>query len=160
MSQPQKFGPMQSAFEDVLNRTLSPIHSDIGRLIYLASMRDYNSGTYQHDGLADRFSPVAASAALKAAHREVFSRLACMPLEELVADLERYIQSSEEAREQFLRTWSELEPYRVAIPMDEDPTTSQLLLSNIRVALEVLRIRLKRAGAHPSGAWQLPSPAQ
>ena len=151
---------MQSAFEDVLNRTLSHIPSDIGRLIYLASTRDYNSGSYQHDGLADRFSPEAAGAALRAAHSEVFTRLASMSLEELVADLERYILSSEEIRTQFLRTWSELEPYRVAIPMNQDPTTTQLLLSNIRVALEVLRIRLKRVAEHPSSAWRLPSPAQ
>ena len=32
------------------------------RLIYLASMRDYNTGKYHHDGLAARFSPAVARA--------------------------------------------------------------------------------------------------
>lgn len=160
MSDTPKLGPMQTPFEDILNRTLSRIPSDIGRLIYLASTRDYNSGIYQHDGLASRFSPAAASAALKEAHGEVFERLACRSLEELVEDLNGYIQGSDEAPEEFLRTWRALEPYRVAIPLNADPTMAQLLLSNIRIGLEVLRIRQRRAGAHRSGAWQLTSPAQ
>lgn len=152
--------PMQTAFEDVLNRTLSRIPSEFGRLIYLASTRDYNSGTYQHDGLSSRFSPAEASAALKEAHREVFERLAGMPLEELVEDLKSYIQLSDETEGQFLRAWRELEPYRVALPMDADPTMAQLLLSNIRIGLEVVRIRQRRAEERRSGAWRLPSPAQ
>ena len=153
-------GPMQTPFEDVLNRTLSRIPSEIGRLIYLASTRDYNSGIYQHDGLATRFSPAEASAALKRAHCQTFDELARLSLEELVEDLNRYIQNSDEPLAEFLHTWRTLEPYRVAIPLNADTTMAQLLLSNIRIALEVLRIRRTRAEEHPSGAWQLPSPAR
>ena len=160
MSDTPKPAPMQTPFEDVLNRTLSRIPSEIGRLIYLASTRDYNSGIYQHDGLASRFSAADASAALKQAHCVVFEELACFSLEELVGDLNRYIENSDEPRREFLHTWRTLEPYRVAIPLKADPTMAQLLLSNIRIALEVLRIRQKRAEARRSDAWQLPSPAQ
>lgn len=151
---------MQTAFEDMFNRTLARIPCDIGRLIYLASTRDYNSGAYQHEGLAARFSPEAAKAALKAAHLEVFENLAALSLESLVEELDNYIRCSGETPGEFLRTWRELEPYRVAIPMDADPTMAQLLLSNVRVGLEVLRIRQRRAAAHPPSAWQLPSPVR
>ena len=160
MSNPPKPGPMQTPFEDVLNRTLSRIPSELGRLIYLASTRDYNSGIYQHDGLASRFSPEAASKALKEAHTEIFEKLACFSLEELVEDLDSYVRSSDEPTGEFLRTWRTLEPYRIAIPLSADPTMAQLLLSNIKIGLEVLRIRQKRAESHRSGAWQLPSPAR
>lgn len=160
MNETPIYGPMQTAFEDLCNRTLSRIPNDIGRLIYLASTRDYNSGTYQHEGLAARFSPADASKALKVAHQQVFEQLAGLSLEDLVKELGDYIKSSDEAQGEFLRAWRELEPYRVAIPMDMDPTTAQLLLSNIRVGLEVLRIRQRQAGARPSSAWQLPSPAR
>jgi hypothetical protein len=152
--------PMQTAFEDLFNRTLSRIPNEIGRLIYLASTRDYNSGTYLHEGLATRYSSAEASEALKAAHRQVFEGLAALPLEELVEELEAYIRSSDETRGEFLRAWRELEPYRVAIPIDSDPTMAQLLVSNIRVGLEVLRIRLKQAQERRPGAWRLPSPAR
>lgn len=154
------YGPMQTAFEDLFSRTLSRIPNHIGRLIYLASTRDYNSGTYQHEGLAARFSPADANRALKAAHHQVFEQLAALSLEELVKELGEYIKTSDEAEGEFLKAWRELEPYRVAIPMDVDPTTAQLLLSNVRVALEVLRIRQKQAEVRPSSAWQLPSPAR
>lgn len=151
---------MQTAFEDMLHRTLSRIPNGIGRLIYLASTRDYNSGTYQHEGLATRFSPAAATRALKAAHHEAFRELASLSLEELVAELNSYVQSADEAPAELLRFWRSIEPYRVAIPIDADPTMGQLLLSNIRVALEVLRLRHRRRKELPPGAWQLPSPAQ
>ena len=44
--------PVQEAYEDLLQRSLSRIPCDLGRLLYLASTRDYNTGNYHHDGLA------------------------------------------------------------------------------------------------------------
>jgi hypothetical protein len=140
------------AYEDLLRRTLSAIPSDLARLIYLASTRDYNSGTYHHEGLAQRYRPEEARYALQAAHREIFYRLAELPLEGLVKELELYVHASRETPAEFLRTWRELEPYRVAVPMEVGPTMVQLFLSNIRIALEVLRWRLQQHPEIPSGA--------
>ena len=36
--------PVQEAYDDLLRRTLAKVSCDLGRLIYLASMRDYNTG--------------------------------------------------------------------------------------------------------------------
>ncbi|HUI75345.1 MAG TPA: hypothetical protein VLX32_10385 [Candidatus Acidoferrum sp.] len=155
-----KPGLLRSAYDDLLNRTLAKIPSEFGRLIYLASTRDYNSGSYHHEGLSTRFTSEDASAALWAAHREIFWRLASLSLEEVVRELDAYIQSSHEQCDEILHAWLELEPYRVAIPMDVDPIMAQLLLSNIKIGLEVLRIRQKKNSASPSGAWPLPSPAR
>jgi hypothetical protein len=160
MKDASKPGLLRSAYDDLLNRTLSRIPSEFGRLIYLASTRDYNSAGYHHEGLSSRFTPEDASAALWAAHRDVFWRLASLSLEEVVNELEAYVQSSHERRNELLHAWMELEPYRVAIPMDVDPIMSQLLVSNIRIGLEVLRIRQKKSLAGPSGAWQPPLPAR
>ena len=57
MSTAVKLVPVQVAYDDLLSRTLSRISCDLGRLIYLASTRDYNAGNYHHEGLAPRFSP-------------------------------------------------------------------------------------------------------
>jgi hypothetical protein len=148
------------AFDDLLRRTLSKIPCDLGRLIYLASTRDYNTGTYHHEGLSARHPGDGAREALQAAHRDVFCRLASSTLEELVGQLEMYVQSSHERPEELVRTWQELEPYRIAIPMHADPTMVQLFLSNIRIALEVLRFRQKPNPVRPSDASRLPSPAR
>ena len=139
----------QEAYDDLLHRTLSRIPCDLGRLIYLASTRDYNSGTYYHDGLAARFQADTARRALEVAHRQVFYRVAAYSLEDLVNEFETYLNSSRENHQEVLRTWQKLEPYRIAAPIDVDPTVARLFLSNIRLALAILRFRLEPNPAHP-----------
>jgi len=141
MSDYPKRGGLQNAYEDLLHRTLASIPSDLSRLIYLASTRDYNTGTYHHEGLSVRYAPAEARDALKTAHQEVFSKLATLSLEQLVEELELYVRVSREQPSGLLRTWQQLEPYRVAVPMEADPALVRLFLSNIRLALEVLKHR-------------------
>ncbi len=136
-----KLVPVQAAYEDLLHRTLSKISCDLGRLIYLASTRDYNSGTYHHDGLASRYRPEEAGQALEMAHRQVFLRLAGYSLDRMVEELESYLTTSRESPVEVLRIWQKLEPYRVALPIQADPTVTRLFLSNIRLALAIWRLR-------------------
>lgn len=138
----------QEAYDDLLHRTLSRIPCDLGRLIYLASTRDYNSGTYYHDGLAARFQADTARRALEVAHRQVFYRVAAYSLEDLVNEFEIYLNSSRENHQEVLRTWQKLEPYRIAVPMDVNRTVARLFLSNIRLALAILRYRQEPNPAH------------
>ena len=133
--------PVQEAYEDLLQRSLSRIPCDLGRLLYLASTRDYNTGNYHHDGLADRFSAKVARCALEIAHRQTFHKVAALSLEDLVHNLAAYLESSRENSEEFLRTWQRLEPYRIAIPMEVNSTVARLFASNVRLALAVLRLR-------------------
>ena len=132
---------MNGAYDDLLRRTLSGIPCDLARLIYLASTRDYNSGMYHHEGLAARYGSEQARDALQSAHRDIFCRLVGLPLQELVNELEVYVRMSHEAPTGFIHAWQELEPYRVAIPMEMDSTMVQLFLSNVRLALEILQFR-------------------
>jgi hypothetical protein len=140
-----KLVPVQAAYNDLLHRSLSKLSCDLARLIYLASTRDYNSGTYHHDGLAVRFRPDAASQALEIAHRQVFYRLCMYSLEELVRELEVYLHSSHEPPADVLRTWQKLEPYRIAIPLEINPVVARLFLSNVRLALAIWRHRQEQA---------------
>ena len=140
-----KLVPVQAAYDDLLQRSLTRLSGDLARLIYLASTRDYNTGIYHHDGLAARFRPEAASKALEIAHRDTFLRLAAYSLEQLVDELELYLKSSHEAAEDVMRTWQKLEPYRVAIPVDVNPAMARLFLSNVRLSLAIWRHRQKQA---------------
>ena len=130
---------VQDAYDDLLQRTLSRIPCEFGRLIYLASTRDYNTGEYRHDGLAARYRVEIASQALELAHRQIFHRIAGYPLDELVREVELYVSSSTQSREEILRVWQKLEPYRVALPVNVNVALAQLLVSNIKLALAILR---------------------
>jgi hypothetical protein len=152
MSSTAKLVAMHNAYDDLLCRTLSAIPCDLARLIYLASTRDYNSGIYHHEGLSARFGPEQARDALQTAHRDIFLRLIALSLEELVAELESYVRMSREAPAGFLHAWQVLEPYRVAVPMEVNTTMLQLFLSNIRLALEILRFRQEQPQVRPPAA--------
>jgi len=141
MSATVKLVPVQDAYDDLLNRSLSRISCELGRLIYLASTRDYNTGNYYHEGLASRFSSEVARKALEIAHRQAFYKVSAFALEDLVTDLETYLRASRENPPDFLRMWQKLEPYRIAIPTDVNITVARLLTSNLRLALAILRFR-------------------
>ena len=147
MNASAKLVPVQEAYDDLLQRSLSKLSCDLARLVYLASTRDYNTGTYHHDGLAARYRADAACKALEIAHREIFYRLSAYPLEELVGELELYLNSSRECPTDVLRIWQQLEPYRVAIPVEVNPAVARLFLSNVKLALAIWRFRQKQIPA-------------
>jgi hypothetical protein len=148
MSATVRLVPVQEAYDDLLNRTLSRISCDLGRLIYLASTRDYNTGNYYHEGLASRFRPEVARKALEMAHRQAFYKVSGFSLEDLTSDLEAYLRSTRENPREFLRTWQKLEPYRIAIPTEVHLTVARLFTSNLRFALAILRSRQESSQSH------------
>ena len=149
MSAEVKLMPLQQAYDDLVNRSLSRIPCELGRLIYLASTREYNTGHYYHQGLADRFGPEAAQKALEIAHRQAFYKVSAYSLENLAEELERYLESTKEEPLECLRAWQKLEPYRVAVPAEVNATVARLFTSNLRLALAILRFRRGQSRQHP-----------
>jgi hypothetical protein len=142
MNIPAKGKDVQSAIQDLRRRTLAQMPVALERLIYLSSTRDYNTGYYHHDGLALRFSEEAACEALADCHREAFRELIAASLQELVHQLKRYAERSHASMSDFIAAWRDLEPYRVAIPAGTDSLASELLFSNLKIALSILETRL------------------
>jgi hypothetical protein len=158
MRGPTKHMDVLAAADDLHRRTLADMPQPLSRLIYLASTRDYNTGLYYHHGLALRFSEEAACEALADCHREAFEELVAASLEELVYELESYLKSTRVAAGDFIVAWKGLEPYRVAVPVGIDSLSSELVFSNLKVALAILEERLM---ARPKpGASLRPLPVQ
>jgi hypothetical protein len=130
-----------NAVEDLHRRTLSNMPRQLDRLIYLASTRDYNTGTYYHEGLASRFSEEVACEALAGCHGEAFRELISSDLRDLVQQLDEYRDSTHTSPGEFIALWRSLEPYRVTIPVGTDPLAAELLFSNIKIALAILEAR-------------------
>jgi len=151
---------VEAAKEDLRLRTLEPIGYDFGRLIYMSSLRDFNTGEYYHQGLAHSFSEQAASAALVACHQEIFYRLVSSPLESLVTQVERFMRSSPHDWEKTVNAWETLEAYRVMVPSVSNRLVAELFRSNVRVAMEVLKRRGGIQAEKQPAASPLPSLGQ
>ena len=131
--------PDEAAVRDLEERTLPALRGELTRLVYLASTRDYNTGRYQHDGLAHRFTPDAAQTALRRCHEATFRTLVFSSLRDVVRELDVYAQAAPEGPDQVLDAWRRLEAYRVLIPAGCDSLAGQLFVSNVKIALEILR---------------------
>lgn len=148
------------AADDLRRRTLDSIARPLDRLIYLASTRDYNTGFYYHEGLASRFPQEVVCEALADCHREAFRELVGASLENLVGQMEAYVASTQTTPRDFVTAWKKLEPYRVAVPVDSDPLTSDFLFSNFKIALAILQARLNTPQRGAPDAWLPPLPAR
>lgn len=128
----------RSAASDLWRNTLSQIPSVIGRLAYLASLRDPNSGRYEHHGLALVFGDNDANKTLKKSHTHVFREWLTFNLEQQQADLELYLSGLEEEKRTILANWLELAPYRNFIPITARPVERRLYLADIKALLKVM----------------------
>src|ERR1700684_1252275 len=158
MSSPAKRMDVLAAADDLRRRTLVEMRQPLERLIYLASTRDYNTGLYYHQGLAARYSEEAACEALAGCHREAFEELVDASLEELVHELDAYLQSTRVAPGDFIVAWKGLEPYRAAGPGGICSLVGGCVFASLKVALAILESRL--AVRPDPGASRHPSPVQ
>ena len=135
-----KHEDVEAARRDLADRTLATIRGDLARLIYLASMRDYNTGEYHHEGLAYMFTESVAGKAIAACHRDVFRRLILCSVKELVEQLELYADSNCSTASELVRVWEKLQPYRIAVPLECSSLAARFFAA-CRAGSAVLRLR-------------------
>ena len=131
--------PPARARRDVWERTLDQISSTFGKIAYLTSLRNENSGRYQHFGLAQIYSEDAADQVLCESHEAVFSEWLNYELESQARDLEKYLESIEDDRDTVLATWLTLEPYRRLVPAGASEAERDLYVSDLQFVLDLLR---------------------
>jgi len=128
-----------TAKSDLWRNTLSRISSVFGRLIYLANLRNVNSGKYEHYGLTVVFGDLEAHRALKKSHREVFSEWLAFHIERQKSDLQLYFSEQPEDERTILKAWEKLQPYRNFIPSAAKEVEKKLYLADLRAILAVLK---------------------
>jgi hypothetical protein len=128
--------------EDVRREAgLDDFPNDLTRLLYLASLRDCNSGGYLHPQLSARMGTDVADQALCICHDQVFRRLLTTPISGYVEQLEEYIRYTKAERRTVLNTWQSLRAYRATVPVLAPPLYCELFCLNIELALTILERR-------------------
>lgn len=124
--------------EELWRRTLAHIPSLYGRLAFLASLVNVNTGRYEHHGLAMIFGEEEAHKALKQSHEEAFLAWLSLRLEQQKADLELYFSTLPASKKTLVENWRRLMPYRTAIPAWASQAQRDLFESNFALLLKLL----------------------
>jgi hypothetical protein len=124
---------------DLWRNTLSQIPAIFGRLVYISSLRDPNTGRYEHHGLALVFGEDEADRALRQSHIQTFSEWLCFNLEQQKADLDLYLAAMIDARKLIIETWLRVAPYRSLVPAAASAREVDLYLSDFSALLQLLK---------------------
>ena|GEM_PF-2598951 len=116
--------------------------NDLSRMMYIATLRDNNSGNYYHPELVRKFGVDRANSAMLACHNDLFDQVVALDLEDLTNQLDIYADSTRVSKARMIETWKKLRAYRATIPMDAPPISAEIFFMKLEVALSLLEARL------------------
>lgn len=129
----------RSTLAHVWRQSLSQIPTGFGRLIYLASLRDFDTGRYEHHGLALILGASEADAALRQAHLEIFREWLGYSVSVQKRDLDDYLSAFSNSKTEVISSWSEVQPFRNLVPALVSEVERSLFCSDFEALLRLLR---------------------
>jgi hypothetical protein len=137
----ERFQQSRAIIEDFSSQTLAAIASDFGRLYYVSSLKDSDSGRYEHDGLNSLYSETAVQAALSHCHEELFSRILETPLREQERDLGACLGTAGDQYWDVIESWSENRHFKDMCPDGLPDYLKDLFCSNMVALLALFSSR-------------------
>src|ERR1700747_1641335 len=125
----------RSPASDLWRHTLSQIPTTFGRLVFLSTLRDPNTGVYAHYGFAQRVGEEAADQALRQSHSHCCSEWLAFSLEAQKADLDLYLSGIDSEKKTILDTWIRTKPYQNLIPAAAVEVERRLYNSDLETLL-------------------------
>jgi hypothetical protein len=125
--------------EESWRRTVATIGPLLGRLAYLASLRNANTGTYEHFGLAQKAGTGETDRLIRRSHLEAFQQWLCFSLERQKQELEDYFASLEGDHREILSNWLVLGPYAAWVPAESRDVERKLFYGDLEMVLELIR---------------------
>jgi hypothetical protein len=123
---------------------LTQLQGELTRIVYLSTLRDYNTGAYFHPQLSEMYGIERADRALAMYHKNLFMQLLKAPVREYVEELRVYMRVS---NVNIITPWRSLEPYRSTIPSGVPKFLADVYSHNIEQALLILQNA-------PPGIWE------
>jgi hypothetical protein len=133
----ERFQQSRAVVEDFSSQTLAAISTDFARLYYVSSLKDANSGRYQHDGLTSLYSENAVQAALSHCHEELFSRILETPLRDQERDLRACLGAAGENYWDVIESWRENRDFQTMCPEGMPGYLHALFCSNMGALLAI-----------------------
>lgn len=140
----------RGAAADLWRHTLGQIPTAFGRLVYLAGLRDANSGAYAHHGLAAVFGEQEAESAIRASHEECFAAWLAMGLPQQREDLMGYLGDLEPNRKTVVAAWTRATPFVSLPPAAALQVERELFLSDLEALLSLMRNELGVSFSDPT----------
>lgn len=120
-------------------RTLDQVPTLFGRLVYLAGLRNQNSGGYRHHGLAQAFGAEESQRTIQLSHEAIFAEWLNLDLRAQHTALDQYFKGLGESRAVVLQTWGVLTPYRALPPAAAGGAERMLYETDLELILELFR---------------------
>ena len=127
------------ALADLWKHTLSQIPTLCGRLVYLSSLRDPNSGAYRHHGLAAAFGRDGSARALKQSHEHAFLDWLGLPIKAKADDVRAYLKGLEDGGAEVAAHWLRSGQSRNLVPESSLAAQREHFERDLETLLDVFR---------------------
>ncbi len=132
-------------------RDLTLIDSSYGRLVYIAGLRNPDTGRYEHFGFTNSPGSLVANRTLKRIHEAVFRDWVTFSLERKKADIDLYVVGLGEVdRIQLIDAWLRLTPYKNLVPASIQGPERQKHVSDFEAILGLMKNVYGVASPDPS----------
>ncbi len=130
----------QDLSDDLWLRNLPHIATSYGRLVYLAGLRNPDTGRYEYYGSTGTSSGTEANRILKRHHETIFREWVSYPLEKKKADIEMYIlMIAQVDKAELIDAWLRLTPYKNLVPASIQGPERQKHVSDFEAILGLLK---------------------
>jgi hypothetical protein len=133
-----RYSENQRIIDEFTSHWLAGIQNGLGRLVYVALLRDVSTGRYSHAALGQIYSEAAVHQALFFCHQELFEKFLELPLEQQEKNLRDWFATVDAAPADIASRWLEVEFFRLLVPQETPGYLRDLLFSNLRVILSLI----------------------
>jgi hypothetical protein len=134
----ERYSQNQRIIDEFTEHWLAGIRNDLGRLVYVALLRDVSTGHYAHPALGQVYSDESVHQALLFCHDELFEKFLEAPLEKQERNLRDWFSTVDAAPADIAMRWLEVEFFRLLVPQDTPTYLRDLLFSNLRAILTLI----------------------
>ena len=152
MTRPTLQREKEEAVQDLWARDLLQIETSYGRLVYLVSLRDPDTGRYEHySSAADSADSNLISRTLRRIHESIFRDWVTFTLERKKSDIDLYISGIYQVdRSELIDAWLRLTPYKNLVPGSIQGPERQKHVSDFEAILGLLKNVYGVASPNPS----------